>query len=57
MLEAARAATGKWWGLNREETWYNMCVDCMLDMILRTLKARGESQSGKKKVVRKRRKL
>ena len=56
MLEAARAATGKWWGLNREETWYNMCVDCMLDMILRTLKARGESQSDKKKVVRKRRK-
>ena len=57
MLEAARAGTGKWWGLSREETWYNMCVDCMLDMILRTLKARGESQSGKKKVVRKRRKL
>ena len=28
-------------------------VDFMLDMILRTLKARGESQGGKKKVVRK----
>ena len=56
MLEAARAGIGKWLGLSREETWYNMCVDCMLDMILRTLKARGESQSDKKKVVRKRRK-
>ena len=28
-------------------------VDFMLDMILRTLRARGESQGGKKKVVRK----
>ena len=28
-------------------------VDFMLDMILRTLKARGEPQGGKKKVVRK----
>ena len=28
-------------------------VDFMLDMILRTLKAKGETQGGKKKVVRK----